>query len=353
MTDSFNGLNCNLDNLFLLSNAKTRSLSAENKQGEKGGGGKGASELGVGWKGSPAVLVPAGKTVTTADIEGPGAINSIWMGGYIGPQLVLRIYWDGQEVPSVECPLNTFFAYGVTTDVNHADGSFPTLNSLPVVVAPCRGMSCYWQMPFQRHCRITVENTGTVDVHHFYQINYTLTEVPCNAAYFHAVYREEKPVRYKVPYTVVDGIQGRGQYVGTALFAKLNHSNTCWVEGEFKFYMDGDDAFPTINYTGIEDYFCGSYAWVVNGRYQTYSTPYSGMYAVVHSNGTQGSIHDSFMAYRWHIVDPIRFDHDLRVTVMDLGWNETTTGFAPRCDDFSSVAYWYQTLPTSPLIYGM
>ena len=339
----FNGLNCNLDNLFLLSDAKSRAISAENKTGEKGGGGKG---------GGKAIHVSVGETAVTADIEGPGAISSMWFGGHIGPELTLRIYWDHQEIQSVECPLNTFFAFGIPTNINHFDGNFPILNSAPVVVAPCRGMSCYWKMPFKKHCKITIENVGPFDVDHFYQFNYTLTDIPEDAAYFHAVYREEKPVAYNKPYSVVDGIIGKGQYVGTALSSKLNNNNSCWVEGEFKFFLDGDNpAYPTINFTGIEDYLCGSYAWTVNGRYNTYSTPYAGMYSVVHSDGTLGGMRDSFMGYRWHIVDPIRFEHDLRVTVMDIGWNDSTTQCQPRCDDFSSVAYWYQTLPTSPLIF--
>lgn len=179
---------------------------------------------------------------------------------------------------------------------------------------------------------------------HYYQISYVLTEVPDDAAYFHAKYNESKPVAYKEPYTILDTVKGRGHYVGTALFATLNGNNTCWVEGEPKFYIDGDEEYPTICYTGIEDYTGGSFAWVVGGRYQTYSTPYAGMYAVMHANGMFGSVHDSFMCYRWHIPDPIRFERDLRVTVHDLGWNDTTTGLQPRCDDFSSVAYWYQTL---------
>ncbi|MDD2362435.1 MAG: DUF2961 domain-containing protein [Oscillospiraceae bacterium] len=331
-----NKLNNRLDGLYLLSNAKTRSISAENKTGEKGGGGR---------DGGKAIEIAPGETAVIADIRDCGMINSMWFGGHIGSELVIRFYWDDLDYASVECPLNAFFAYGIPSNVNHFDGNFPILNSIPVVVAPCRGMSCYWQMPFRTRCRITVENVGTVPLGHFYQITYTLTELPEEASYFHAAYREKKPVALNEPYVVIDGIKGKGQYVGTALFAKLNKNNSCWVEGEFKFFIDGDDlTHPTINYTGTEDYLCGSYAFCVNGRYHTYSTPYAGMYSVVHSDGTQGSMHDSFMGYRWHLLDPIRFESDLRVTVMNIGWNETTTQCAPRTDDYSSVAYWYQTI---------
>lgn len=341
----FDGLNCSLDNLYLLSNAQSRAICAENKNGEKGGACKAeGGNLGQGWKCSPAIAIEPGETVVTADIEGPGAIKSMWVGGTIDPHLILRIYWEGSDAPAVECPLNTFFAYKFTSDTNHFNGEFPTLNSMPVVVAPCRGMNCFWQMPFRKHCKITLENTDDRTHWHFYQINYVLTDVPEEIGYFHAQYREQHPVEYKMPYTVIDGICGKGQYVGTALFATLNGRNSCWVEGEMKFYMDGDTDFPTISYTGIEDYLGGSYAFAVHGRTHTFSAPYHGMYYTEYSNGTQGRQHDSYMGYRWHIVDPIRFEKELRVTVHDLGWNETTTALEPRCDDFSSVAYWYQTL---------
>lgn len=345
----FNGLDCNMDTLYLLSNAQTRAINAENPDGEKGGACKAppsdtSAALGMGWKCRPAITIQPGETVTIADIQGPGAVKSIWMGGEIIPELILRIYWDDRTEPSVCCPLNTFFAYKFTSDTNGFDGQFPLLNSLPVVVAPCRGMNCYWQMPFKKHCRITVENTAERPVGHFYQINYVLTQVPEDIGYFHARYREEKPVAYGKPYTVIDGIKGKGQYVGTALFATLNGRNSCWVEGEMKFYMDGDGEFPTITFTGIEDYLCGSYAFAVHGRTHTFSAPYSGLYFTQYSDGTRGLQHDSYMGYRWHIPDPIRFEKELKVTVQDLGWNESTTLLEPRSDDFSSVAYWYQTL---------
>ena len=342
----FNGLNMNLGNLFLLSGARSRTISPENPTGEKGGAcmaepGAGHT-LGKGWKCAPCITVPPGGTAVLVDIAGPGAITSIWFGGEIIPELQLRMYWDDSSAPAVDSPLPAFFAYAFPVDCNHVNGLFPTLTSLPVAVNPCRGLNCFWQMPFRRHAQITLENRTDRPVCTFYTVNYTLTDVPEEAAYFHAQYRESKPVEYRQPYTILNRIEGRGHYVGTALFAVLNGNNTCWVEGEPKFYIDGDTEYPTVCYTGIEDYFCGSFAFVVHGRCQTFSGPFAGMYAVSHANGMFGSVHDSFMCYRRHIADPIRFEKDLRVTVQDLGWNETTTGLQARTDDFSSVAYWYQ-----------
>jgi hypothetical protein len=179
----------------------------------------------------------------------------------------------------------------------------------------------------------------------FYQINYTLTEVPDIAAYFHAQFRRTNPLPYKEEYTIVENIVGRGHYVGTALFIGLNGANRWWGEGEIKFFIDGDTDFPTICGTGTEDYVGGAFDWEVEGKYITYTTPYMGMYQVIQPDGLYKS-QQRFAMYRWHIMDPVRFKKDLRVTLQDLGWSSDRKIMA-RQDDIASVAYWYQTLPTS------
>ena len=107
----------------------------------------------------------------------------------------------------------------------------------------------------------------------FYQVNYTLTDVPDDAAYFHAQFRRVNPVPYREVYTILDGVIGRGHYVGTSMGWGINHSGW-WGEGEIKFYLDGDTDFPTICGTGTEDYFGGSYSWEVDGQYVPYTTPF-------------------------------------------------------------------------------
>ena len=199
----FNGLGMHMGNLSRLSPARTRSISAENPRGEKGRAAMGmegtgahfARNIGEGWKVSPSVVVPAGTTYTVADIEGPGAIQSFWIGGSLGRHILLRFYWDGQERPSVEAPITDFFAF-FWPDQNQdsSTGRFPTLQSLPVLVAPNRGYNCFWEMPFRQRCRITVENRSDQDAIVYYQVNYALTEVPEDAAYFHAQYRQARPV---------------------------------------------------------------------------------------------------------------------------------------------------------------
>ncbi len=350
----FNGLGMNLGNLSRLSNAETRSISAENMNGERGMGAVGtdgaaascARELGEGWKVSPFIMLKAGTVTTVADIEGQGAIQSIWLAASTNNNFIIRMYWDGQENPSVESPVGAFFGQCFDHNVNTATGEFPVLNSVPVLVAPNRGMNCYWEMPFRRRAKITVENRSSGDSPLYYQINYTLTDVPEDCAYFHARYRLERPVEYAKEYTVIDGISGKGHYIGTAMGVGLNGSGGWWGEGEIKFYIDGDRKYPTIAGTGTEDYFGGAYNWDVNGKYNTYSGAYAGMHGVFQPDGLYRS-QQRFMMYRWHIMDPIRFEKDLRVTIQDLGWRSEGRYLARR-DDIYTVAYWYQTLPTAP-----
>ena len=339
----YNGLNLSLGNLSRLSKAKTRSISAENFTGEKGKGGmategtgaNSARELGQGWKVSPSVCIEAGKTFTVADIEGPGAIQQIWMtptGTW--RHSILRIYWDNEETPSVETPVGDFFGQGW--------GVYAPLNSLPVCVNPGSAFNCYWEMPFRRHCRITLTNIGDKSMVLYYQVNYTLTEIPDNVAYFHAQYRRINPLPDKEVYTLVEGIRGKGHYVGTFMAWGANGKGW-WGEGEIKFFMDGDTQFPTVCGTGVEDYFCGSYSFEVNGKYQPFTTPYVGMHQVILPEESKTPQH-RFGLYRWHIMDPIRFEQDLKVTIQALGW-QSEDRYLPLHDDIASVAFWYQTEP--------
>jgi hypothetical protein len=353
---AFNGLGLHLGNLSRLSSAKTRSISPENFTGEKGAGGMStdgpaahmARGLGQGWKVSPFIIIEPGATREIADIAGPGAIQQMWMTLARGRwrHTILRIYWDDQEQPSVECPVGDFFACGWE--------KFAQVSSLAVCVNPGRGFNCYWEMPFRGRARMTLTNLAEEAVYCYYQINYTLTEVPADAAYFHAQFRRVNPLPYKEVYTLLDGVRGQGQYVGTYMAWGVNNSGW-WGEGEIKFFLDGDDAFPTICGTGTEDYFCGAYDFdpgVVErdrpSAYLEFTTPYAGLPQVIRPDGVYRS-QQRFGLYRWHVMDPIRFEADLRVTIQALGWRtEKDRRYLPLQDDIASVAFWYQTLPTAP-----
>ncbi len=330
-----------------LSKAETRSISPENFTGEKGKGGmaevgpasNAARDLGPGWKLSPFVVIQPGETFTLADIEGMGAIQHIWLtptGNWRWS--ILRMYWDGEETPSVECPLGDFFGMGW--------GVFAPLSSLAVCVNPGSAFNSYWTMPFRKRARFTVTNLSEGNVELFYQITYTLTEVPEDCAYFHAQFRRVNPLPYKSVYTILEGVRGQGHYVGTYLAWGVNNSGW-WGEGEIKFYMDGDRETPTICGTGTEDYFCGSYNFEnkATGDYQPFCTPYAGLHQVLRPDGVYKS-QMRFGLYRWHLLDPVHFQQDLRVTIQALGWRDGGR-YLPLQDDIASVAYWYQSLPTA------
>ena len=349
----YNGIEGGLGNIFRLSEAKSRSISAENTRGEKGKGGIAGDgqpagtpgALGQGWKGSPCVTIKSKTTYTVAEINGQGSIQHIWMtptGNW--RYSILRFYWDDETEPSVEVPVGDFFCMGW--------GKYAPVQSLAVCVNPGSAFNCYWPMPFRKKCRITMENMADQDMTLFYQIDYIETKVPPDAAYFHAQYRRVNPVPFKENYVLVDSIQGKGQYVGTYM-AYGSYRNGWWGEGEIKFYMDGDTKFPTICGTGTEDYFCGSYnfetrqkiAGIEVAKYTEFTNPYSGLAQVISGDGLY-NVSQRFGLYRWHIADPIRFDQNLKVTIQDLGWKNGH--LYPLKDDISTVVFWYQVDPHNP-----
>jgi hypothetical protein len=351
----FNGIDASLGNLYKLSDAQSRSISPENFTGAKGKGGmategtglKTSKDFGQGWKISPSVIIKSQSTFTIAEIEGEGSIQHIWMTPTGDWRFsILRIYWDDEDNPSVECPVGDFFGMGW--------GKYSPLQSLAVAVNPGSAFNCYWPMPFHKKCRITMENISDDDMKLYYQVDYIITTVPNDAAYFHAQFRRVNPVRLKDDYIILDSIKGKGQYVGTYL-AWEPHNNGWWGEGEIKFFMDDDTKFPTICGTGTEDYFCGSYNFdtkqknaegIETSEFTEFCTPYSGVPQVIRGDGHY-NVMQRFGMYRWHITDPIRFDKDLKVTIQDLGWKTGGT-YIHLQDDISSVAYWYQTEPHNP-----
>src|SRR5712691_6137651 len=156
--ERFDGLSVDLSNLYRLSKARTRSISPENFTGEKGKGGmavegtgkNAARDLGQKWKVSPSVKVEPGATFTLAQIDGPGAIQHIWMTPTGNWRFsILRFYWDGETTPSVEVPVGDFFA--------SVPGRYAQISSLPVAVNPGSAFNCYWVMPFRKSARVTIE----------------------------------------------------------------------------------------------------------------------------------------------------------------------------------------------------
>lgn len=269
------------------------------------------------------------------NLEGPGTIHHMWFtiaSGELGYSrlLVLRMYWDGEEKPSVECPVGDFFAMGHGID--------KPMSSLPVrVTSDGRGRNCYWPMPFKKSARITVTNEGKkrTDAYYYY-IDWEKAPVPDDAAYFHAMYRQEFPTTPGKNYLLAD-IEGRGQYVGTVLSVR-QRTASWWGEGDDFFYIDGE-AEPSLRGTGSEDYFCDGWG------FREQDGPYYGAPLVEgYDAGARTTV------YRWHITDPVRFTKSLKVEIEHKGVsfnsdNAIKSGFEERSDDFSSVAFWYQMEP--------
>ena len=344
----------NLGSITKLSSAQTRWITAENVYGEKGRGGMAqvsatpqtevarigqpwarqgaARELGQSWKVRPCIRVPRESTVTIMDVAGPGGIEHLWctVDAKYYRDLILRMYWDGEDAPSVETPLGDFFCNGWKTRTN--------VLALPINVNPAGGFNCYFPMPFRQHAKVTLENRAPEDVGGFYYaISYALRGVARDEACFHAQFRRCHPLPYKQDYVILDGVRGQGHYVGTYMAWQQNSAGW-WGEGEIKIFLDGDQEFPTICGTGTEDYFGG--AW---GFGQNFSAPFLG-YPLGACDGKPGNRHG---LYRFHIADPIHFQKDIKVAMQAIGWRSEGR-YLPLQDDIASVAYWYQTEPHAP-----
>lgn len=324
--------------LYRIKNRQSFGFSAENPTGQKNGGtkGKDCEKL------RPCIQIAPGETVTLCDTDGPGMITHIWFTGYVGHSFVMRIYWENEEFPSVEAPISAFFGCAYDENFKDRDGNYIVLNSAKILTAPGRGFNSYWEMPFAKHCRITMENRGKKEETLYYMISGWYGEIPQDAGYFHAAYRQEHPVTKGRAYTIIDGIEGRGCFAGLTLATGMNGNNTCWVEGEAKMYID-DDQYPSMNYTGTEDYFCGSYGFgndIILNHYQTFSGMYTGLFAIMGDNREFYNGQQRFLLYRFHEKDPVYFSKNFKMTIDNLGW----TG--PRYDDYTSVAYWYLEKPS-------
>jgi hypothetical protein len=271
--------------------------------------------------------IQPGETREMAVIEGPGAITHIWVTiASKDPShlknLVLRMYWDGEESPSVEAPIGDFFGLG------HA--KYYQYCSLPIQIGTSNALNCFWRMPFSRSARVTVTNDGSIACGAFYYyVDYqALRSAPVNTPRFHAQYRQQYPCAPGQNYTFLE-TQGRGHYVGVSLSIH-NRADGWWGEGDDMIYVDGEEA-PSLYGTGSEDYFCG--AWCYG---PAFSNPYFGCpLRGEHASGALWNV------YRYHLEDPVPFQQSIKVTMEHGHAND-------RNDDFSSVAFWYQSEPHAP-----
>ena len=318
----------------------SRAITAENPRGEPGRGGQAAhASLGAGRKGSPCLRsIENGQSATLMDIDGCGVIRHIWItvserDPAAMRNMIIRMHWDQSPTPSVEVPVGDFFGTAHGRTVNMASAYVSTPEG--------KGFNCWFAMPFNTHARITVHNDlpdGRKIGQLFFQIDYELHDrLPANTGLFHAQFRRQNPTVLKQDYTLLDGDEGPGLYVGTVIGVR-GLSPNWWGEGEMKFYLDGDNEFPTICGTGSEDYFLAAY-----GMYE-FQAPY---------HGCTLNLKDEFFKnrlvsmYRWHGPDPIYFSKSIRATIQQIGWKKE--GLFERSDDWCSTAFWYQRSPISKM----
>ena len=195
-------------------------------------------------------------------------------------------------------------------------------------------------MPFRHRATVTLANLGDDDVVLYYYIDYGLGLVPDDVAYFHAWWVRNSPVASSHVHAIMPPTFDDGLYVGTYLALGTNHPGW-WGEGEVKFYIDGDDQFPTICGTGTEDFFGGAWNFDLQyGQgYSRFSALYVGLHQVLAPDGLYQS-QQRFGMYRWHEADAVRFRHSLSVTIQDLGWRPDGR-YKGRNDDMATTAFWY------------
>ena len=288
--------------------------------------------------------ITAGETHVLMDAAGPGVITHMWI-TFLGPEpqgwakhgaanhqeMLLQIFWDGNPLPAVEAPVGDFFA--------NCFGRRSEVVSLPVVVEDADSYNCYWQMPFAKSARIEIVNQSDKQIALlYYNIDWIKKDsLPQGTPYFHAQYRQEYPAKTGEDYVVLE-TAGKGHYVGTVM-AVRTRSPSWFGEGDEKIYIDGEEK-ASIWGTGTEDYFLS--AWGL----QTTSMPYAG----VPYFDQWGIVGGHTSAYRWHISDPIVFNTGIKVTFEHFGWigpdenpEYRAMSWNEREDDYSTVAFWYQT----------
>lgn len=344
-----------LDDLYKQSGVVTRMISAENPTGEKG---KACldepnpddprlfwskNSLGKGYKVCPFITLEANSKIDIANVRGSGVIRQIFLTSDREKfsELVIRIYWDDEKEPSVECPLGMFFCMG--------HDRFPHLvSSMPVTVAPHRGCNCYWRMPYKKGFRIEIENEGDTKTWILaYKVIFTEEEVN-DVAYFHATYRHTLTTPENPTHIILDDVNGEGLYVGTYLAWTELHERW-WGEGEVKFYIDDDKEYPSICDNGTEDYFGGAwnfggYGIVKDSKEIVFQSPYLGL-SLAH---VEDDCPKHFSMHRFHIEDPIGFKKNIKVTVDTIGWKEDFSKYEHHDEDVKSVAFFYQKEPHKP-----
>lgn len=306
----------------------SRSISFENPTGAPGAGGKASSKLGQGRKGAPARDIKPGETVQLCDIEGPGTLRHIWITTERDPVVqracVIRGYWEGQEHPSIECPIGDLFGF--------AHGKIVSYQSAVHSCGPTGGRNLWLAMPFAKRARFTFTNEGEKTIPLFYQMNYTLRDKhPRDIGRLHVLFRRENPTVQKADFELLPLRKQKGRFIGSIMGIRNLHPGQWWGEGEIKVFMDGDEQWPTIVGTGSEDYV--GLAWGIQQAPFLY-------------NGCSLNEKSFVSMYRWHLPDPVAWRKQCRITIQQIAWKD---GLAETQDDWSCATFWYEPVPSAPL----
>lgn len=314
----------------------SRAVTFENLSGGRGSGGT----AGGGRKGAPNRVIAPGETVVLADLRGPGTLRHLWF--TVPPALperlralTLEVFYDGASEPSVSVPILDF--------VGLPHGRRAPIYSALLSVNEGRGYNTYFPMPFEHSVRVEFANRGTVPTTLYYQIDYTLEpDRQAPPSYLHASFRRANPTTRVDDFVIVDGLQGPGRFLGCAVGVRVLDEGPWYGEGEVKIFRDGDTTYPTICGTGLEDY-VGS-AWGLGHHIG----PYAGTPLDQRAPGPNGGltpVPDFVGFYRFHLLDPVMFADDLRVTIQQIGISATTGRLAERVDDYCATAWVYCRTP--------
>lgn len=309
----------------------SRAVTFENPTGERGAGGRAAG----GRKGAPSRRVRAGERVVLADLEGPGVVRHIWM--TLPPArpesmrgVWMEVFYDDATEPSISVPCVDFFGVPHGRPVAYASA----LTSMP----EGRGLNAYFPMPFHGRLRVELTNGSARAIQLYYQIDYTRQrELPVDVGVLHCSFRRENPTTMTRDFVIANVAGGAGRFLGCVVGVRVIDDGSWYGEGEVKVYRDGDTDFPTICGTGLEDY-VGS-AWGMG----VHHGPYAGAPLVVERTpgrdaGTAMASLPAFVGfYRWHVVDPIVFTDELRVTIQQIGMHTVPAGEG-AADSFAAFA---------------
>jgi hypothetical protein len=294
-----------------------RAASFENPTGARGAGGQAAK----GRKGAPNKLLAPGERVVLADLDGPGTIRHVWMTFPPAPPeqmraMLLEVFYDDLSLPSVSVPCVDFFG------VPH--GRPVATSSLLTAIQEGRGFNSFVPMPFGRRVRVELVNGSPRKTYLYYQIDFTLGAEP-DAGRLHVSFRRENPTVLRRDFVIEQGLRGPGRFLGCNVGIRCIDPGTWYGEGELKVYRDGDGEWPTICGTGLEDY-VGS-AWGMNDHVSLYA----GVPLDVRPPGAKRDAIPDFVGfYRWHVLDPIMFERELRVTIQQIGYDVFQPGEEER-----------------------